>query len=132
MVQQMVSELKNAIIDTTVVSGHGSNDSANFTTTDKLYLLSSVEVWGTPYYDTVTAESPALTRQLDYYEDLGVTQSANKDKAIKKYNNSNSYWWLRSASSLDSDYFSSVGTSGSTYNFNAIYTHGVAPAFRIG
>ena len=32
------SEIKNAIIDTTVVSGHGANDTANFTSTDKLYL----------------------------------------------------------------------------------------------
>ncbi len=58
------SELKNGIIDTYVVSGHGKNDSANFTSTDKLYLLSTMEVWGSNPggYDTATAE----TRQLDY------------------------------------------------------------------
>ena len=65
------TELKNAIIDTTVVSGHGSNDSANFTTTDKLYLLSSVEVWGTSDHETVTTD---FSRQLDYYKDLGLTE----------------------------------------------------------
>ena len=37
--------IKNAIIDTTVVSGHNSNDTTNFTSTDKLYLLSTHEVW---------------------------------------------------------------------------------------
>ena len=34
-------ELKNVIVDTYVVSGHGSNDSTNYTSTDNLYLLSS-------------------------------------------------------------------------------------------
>ena len=33
------TDLKNGIIDTVVVSSHGSNDSNNFTSTDKLYLL---------------------------------------------------------------------------------------------
>ena len=39
------SEIKNAIIDTTVVSGHGANDTANFTSTDKLYLLAPKEIY---------------------------------------------------------------------------------------
>ncbi|MCI7559024.1 MAG: BspA family leucine-rich repeat surface protein, partial [Clostridium sp.] len=40
------SEIKNVIIDTTVVSGHGSTSGeTNFTSTDKLYLLSTAEVW---------------------------------------------------------------------------------------
>ena len=39
------SELKNAIIDTTVVSGHENGASANYTSTDKLYLLSTAEIW---------------------------------------------------------------------------------------
>ena len=123
------TELKNAIIDTTVVSGHGKNDSANFTTTDKLYLLSTEEVWGSNLsWDTANAE----TRQLDYYANLGVTQSANQDKAIKKYNNSNSYWWLRSAYSGSSNIFSIVIINGYTDYYNADGTYGVAPAFRIG
>ena len=44
------SEIKNAIIDTTVVSGHGSTSGeTNFTSTDKLYLLTLKEIytdWG--------------------------------------------------------------------------------------
>ena len=123
------TELKNAIIDTTVVSGHGSNDSANFTTTDKLYLLSTEEVWGSNLsWDTANAE----TRQLDYYANLGVTQSANQDKAIKKYNNRDSFWWLRSAYSSNAPAFDYVGNGGGSSNGYAYNTYGVAPAFRIG
>ncbi len=40
-------ELQNVIIDTKVVSGHGStSDESNFVSTDKLYLLSAGELWG--------------------------------------------------------------------------------------
>lgn len=123
------SELKNGIIDTTVVSGHGSSDSANFTSTDKLYLLSTKEVWGSNPggYDTATAE----TRQLDYYKAQGVTTS-NYGGAIKRYNGSNSYWWLRAALSYGSNYFYGVNTSGCWISISAGSTYGVAPAFRIG
>ena len=39
------SELKGEILTTTVISGYGKSDSNNFTTQDKLYLLSTEEVW---------------------------------------------------------------------------------------
>ena len=40
------SDLKNGIINTTVVSGHGSTSGeTNFTSTDKVYLLSPVEIY---------------------------------------------------------------------------------------
>ena len=123
------TELKAGIIETTVVSGHGSSDSANFTSTDKLYLLSTMEVWGSNPggYDTATAE----TRQLDYYKSQGVTTS-NQSGAIKQYNGSNSYWWLRAAKSTVIDGFYVVLTSGDWNSSNAYRSIGVAPAFRIG
>ena len=122
------SELKNTIIDTTVVSGHGTNDSANFITSDKLYLLSSVEVWGSPYDDTVTT---ALTRQLDYYEDLGVTTS-NYSSTLKRLNNGANYWWLRSAGSNDNYSFSIVTFNNPSNSYLCNYEFAVSPAFRIG
>ena len=123
------SDLKSKIIDTYVVSGHGSSDSANFTSIDKLYLLSTKEVWGNQVTnDTAEAE----TRQLDYYKEKGVTTS-NYSGAIKQYNGSNSYWWLRAAYSYFSDLFYIVYTSGNWhYNYANYTTGGVAPAFRIG
>ena len=59
-------ELKDGIIETTVVSGHGSTSGeTNFTTPEKLDLLSAREVWNyTGIYDTAQGQ----TRQLDYYE----------------------------------------------------------------
>ena len=127
------SELKNGIIDTYVVSGHGSSDSANFTSTDKLYLLSTKEVWGKEgtsnviNYDT----TDAYTRQLDYYKAQGVTTS-NYGGATKQYNGSNSYWWLRAATSTSSYYSYFVTKTGVWGSYNANSSSGVAPAFRIG
>ena len=122
------SELKNGIIDTYVVSGHGKNDPANFTSTDKLYLLSTKEVWGKEgtshviNYDT----TDAYTRQLDYYKAQGVTTS-NYSGAKK-----NGSWWLRAAYSSYSHNFYSVYTYGGWSNYSAYTSNGVAPAFRIG
>ena len=61
-----------------------TNGETNFTSSDKLYLLSIKEVWndGTGY---ATAE--AETKQLDYYKSKGVTPQ-NASEAIKQYNGS--------------------------------------------
>ena len=127
------SEIKNAIIDTTVISGHGKNDTENFTSTDKLYLLAPGEVWSDwktsrgASYDT----AKDLTRQLDYYTNIGVTTS-NKSGAIKKNGTSASGWWLRAAYSKTTTYFFSVYDNGDWRASYADSTLGVAPAFRLG
>lgn len=127
------SELKNGIIDTYVVSGHGPSHSANFTSTDKLYLLSTKEVWrkeGTS--NVVTADTAeAETRQLDYYKAQGVT-TLNYSGAKKQYNGSNKGWGLRAAHSSNSYYFYAVTTTGDWFYNLANNSTGVAPAFRIG
>ena len=126
-------ELRNGIIDTTVVSGHGSEDTENFTSTDKLYLLSPVEVWSdwktssVASYDTVKN----LTRQLDYYISSG-TSTSGCDGTIKKNGSSADWWWLRTAISSNSNSFLYVYYSGSWNGYSAYISGGVAPAFRLG
>ena len=123
------SELQNVIAETSVVSSHGSTSGeANFTSSDKLYLLSTKEVWGKDGISNNTAE--AETRQLDYYKNNGVTTS-NYSGAIKQYNGTNTSWWLRSAYSDDANYFFRVIGSGACASNHASSTYGVAPAFRI-
>ena len=126
------SEIKNAIIDTTVVSSHGDKDTANFTSTDKLYLLSTAEVWAQGSSNTIDDDTARdNTRQLDYYKNLGVTTS-NKSGAIKKNGTSASDWWLRTAGSSGTTTFYYVGNSGDWFNYPGNNTNGVSPAFRIG
>ena len=129
------SELKNGIIDTYVVSGHGSEDSANFISTDKLYLLSTKEVWGKEGTSHVINNdtTDAYTRQLDYYKAQGITTTTANYGGIKKqYNGSFSIWFLRAAESNSSITFYYVDTSGFWSSSSASISFGVAPAFRIG
>ena len=124
------SEIKNAIIDTTVVSGHGSTSGeTNFTSTDKLYLLTPKEI----YIDFSSSFDTAkdLTRTLDYYKNLG-TSTSNRSGVKKKNGTSADYWWFRAASSNTLEGFYTVASTGTYSNDVAVYTHGVAPAFRLG
>ena len=115
--------IKNSIVDTFVVSGHGLNDTSNFITTDKIYLLSPKEIAISVTYDTAANN----TRVLDYYY-----VNNTKSSRIKMYNEVASSWWLRTSSSnsparsyaISSTGFSSIDSSDSIY--------GVSPAFRIG
>ena len=123
-------ELQNIIMDTKVISGHGNRTSEqNFETTDKLYLLSPMEIWGNnsfSQYDT----SRDFTRQLDYYKNLGVNNN-NYSAVSKKYNSLDDDWWLRSADSSSTYSFIAV-EGGGYYDEDSAYSNdGISPAFRI-
>ena len=130
------SDLQSVIIDTTVVSGHGStSNETNFISTDKLYLLSTKEVWnGGTGVDTAESE----TRQLDYYANYenedgtkGVTIS-NYAGAIKQNNGTDLWWWMRSSISDSDELFARVLSDGTFTYSTAANLRGVSPAFRIG
>lgn len=133
------SKLKDSIIDTRVISGHGGTEGeSNNTSTDKLYLLSTHEVYedadenpnsGISYYDT----SYNNTRQLDYYKSQGVT-TRNYTAAKKMMGIYNTSIWLRSAYSYptnDSDFYL-ISNAGYYSTAEADHSIGVSPAFRIG
>ena len=127
---KLPSDLKKVIVDTTVISGHGSTSGENnFTSTDKIYLLSAKEVWNGSSYDSAINN----TRQLDYYSLKGVNTSSSFAGAIKKYNNSNVDWWLRTTNSNASSFYRLVLSTG-VMDFGSPTTgsNGFAPAFRIG
>ena len=123
------NELKNGIIDTYVVSGHGASNPENLTSTDKLYLLSPKEVFGGDswIYNTAFRQS----RQLDYYQSQGVTIS-NSGAPKKQYNGTNSFWWMRTSNCDNYNFFYYGNASGNRYFSNAINLYGVSPAFRLG
>ena len=137
---KLPTELRNVIIETKVVSGHGSRDKnanradGNWESTDKIYLLSAHEVWEDGTSNQVSGMETAYkqTRQLDYYAENGVTTSNNYSYAIKWNNGSAAAWWLRAANSKGPNNLLSVNYYGNMGSFNANYTTGFAPAFRIG
>ena len=126
------SELSSKIIPTTVVSGHGSTSGeTNFTSIDKIYLLSPMEVWGNNSYSQYDS-ARSLSRQLDYYNTKGVNNSSYSDAIKKNSSNNATYWWLRAARSSNTNNFSIVRTGGGDDHGSAYDTYGVSPAFRIG
>jgi len=134
ILNSLPSELKSHIIDTTVVSSHGSTDTSNFVTTDKLYLLSTKEVLGKNGFNRpVTDDSAeAETRQLDYYYEINVSTD-NYDSAIKSGSDGPStHWWLRSARLRNDTYYSFFIIAHSWNTRGAETILGVSPAFRIG
>ena len=130
------SDLQAAIKPTRVISGHGSNDSTNFTSTDNLYLLSGVEVFGSDSYDTASN----TTHQLEFYQGMEADATTPwgaqaYSRTYKGYNGSDGsteYWWLRPASSGSNVLFRSVYDGGLNGTGARGTDHGLAPAFRIG
>ena len=126
------SDLRNVIINTTVVSGHERNVTSNYTSVEKVYLLSTKEIYDPDDMDTASDS----IRQLDYYKNYN-TNEDNPSAAIKYYGSAINDWWLRTPyrSNNASFYYVGEGVIGSsgTILFGGIdYALGVAPAFRIG
>ena len=95
------------------------NQSANInTTSDKLFLLSEVEIFGSTTYSKSGEGS-----QYAYYK-------AGNSK-VKKVNGSASYWWERSPDGSYSTSFCSVDSNGSANFTSASYSNGVAFGFCI-
>ena len=127
------SELQNIVAATKVISGHGNTSGeTNFETQDKLYLLSSEEIYEdftsseNAQYDSTTGTS----RQLDYYQKSNVSTNDYLN-AIKKFNGVADYWWLRSIDSHVSGYALGIGGGGNWYGNSMYDFYSVSPAFRI-
>ena len=136
--KQLPSDLQNVIINTKVISGHGSNETSNFTSTDKLYLLSPTEVWGdwtgmwgswsstgsSNGNEVDTAKSSS--RQLDYYVSKGTTYK-NYSATQKSDGTTQYFWWHRSARYNDDIQFYGMRGYGHAYRDG-----GISPAFKVG
>ena len=132
--EALPEDLKNAIIDTYTVSGHGNfTNETNYVSNDKLYFLSPKELWN---YQNLEKDTDAdLTRQLDYYEQNGVL-SVNGDYCYNcnfAVKTDIGYWnWLRTAYGTSTESFfidyHSGAPNGTTYSKQMW----IAPVFRLG
>lgn len=121
--EKLPSDLRNIIVPTYTVSGHGSTDGeTNFTSTDKIYLLSRQEVLGDNLsWDTANNK----TKQLEYYQNNNAIKYTVGQTPVA------TAWWLRSAVSYMEYYFYYIGNDGTGSYDNANANIGIAPAFRI-
>lgn len=105
LLNQLSSDLKSVLKFVNKVTSVGNNSSGLETTSDKLFLLSEIEVFGATQY-SYAGEG----KQYEYY--------TAGNSTIKKVNGSADYWWERSPYSGDTYYFCSVYNNGSaSFNF---------------
>lgn len=106
-------------------TGGGSNTASYVTaTSDKIWLLSEMEVQGTRSY--ANSAEANYQKQYDYYRN-----GNSKVKYQHTATTSACHWWLRSVGASDTYAFCSVYTDGSASNDYAYRSRGFAPGFKV-
>lgn len=106
-------------------TGGGSNTASYVTaTSDKIWLLSEMEVQGTRSY--ANSAEANYQKQYDYYRN-----GNSKVKYQHTATTSACYWWLRSVHASSASAFCFVGTDGSARGDVAYYSRGFAPGFKV-
>ena len=118
LLTKLPSALQNVIKAVNKLTSAGSQNATINTTSDKLFLLSEVEIFG-----SITNSKPGEGSQYAYYQ-------AGNSK-VKKVNGSASNWWERSPYGNKSNYFCGVDSYGDAYGTFAKYSFGVAFGFCV-
>ena len=106
-------------------TGGGSNTASYVTaTSDKIWLLSEMEVQGTRSY--ANSAEANYQKQYDYYKN-----GNSKVKYQHTATTSACAWWLRSVRASNTHYFCRVSTDGSASNGSAYISFGFAPGFKV-
>ena len=112
----MPTEVQNGIREVSKKASVGGASSTIETVSDKLFLLSEVEIFGSTSYSAAGEGT-----QYDYYK-------AGNSK-VKKRNGSADYWWERSPLATSSTYFCLVNSNGTANAYHASGAGGVAFGF---
>ena len=106
-------------------TGGGSNTASYVTaTSDKIWLLSEMEVQGTRSY--ANSAEANYQKQYDYYRN-----GNSKVKYQHTATTSACYWWLRSVGASYTSIFCIVNTDGSANYYGAYASNGFAPGFKV-
>lgn len=106
-------------------TGGGSNTASYVTaTSDKIWLLSEMEVQGTRSY--ANSAEANYQKQYDYYRN-----GNSKVKYQHTATTSACAWWLRSVNAGGTGIFCGVYADGSAYGNYAYYSFGFAPGFKV-
>ena len=118
LLNQLSTDLKNVLKFVNKVSSVGNSSSGLETTSDKLFLLSEIEIFGSTQYSY-----PGEGKQYEYY--------AAGNSTIKKVNGSANRWWERSPGSGNTAGFCNVGSNGNAGNSSASNSFGVSFGFCV-
>lgn len=106
-------------------TGGGSNTASYVTaTSDKIWLLSEMEVQGTRSY--ANSAEANYQKQYDYYRN-----GNSKVKYQHTATTSACYWWLRSVYASGTNSFCDVYTDGSASAATVYLSYGFAPGFKV-
>lgn len=106
-------------------TGGGSNTASYVTaTSDKIWLLSEMEVQGTRSY--ANSAEANYQKQYDYYRN-----GNSKVKYQHTATTSACHWWLRSVYASNANAFCFVSTDGSANANDAYSSYGFAPGFKV-
>lgn len=115
---QLPEDLQACIVPVNKTTSIGNNQGTYETTSDKLFLLSEQEIFGTKTYSFGSEGT-----QYAWY--------AAGNTKVKKVNGSASGWWERSPCSGNSAYFCAVASSGDAYYDGASGSRGVSFGFCV-
>ena len=118
LLNQLSSDLKSVLKFVNKVTSKGDGQSGLETTSDKLFLLSEEEIFGTASHSV-----PGEGTQYAYYE--------AGNSRVKEVNGSADNWWERSPNSGHTNYFCRVTNNGSASTNSASYPIGVSFGFCV-
>ena len=119
LLTKLPSELQNVIKAVNKLTSAGNNSTTINTTSDKLFLLSEIEIFG-----STTFSFAGEGKQYEYY--------AAGNSPIKTVSGSANNWWERSPNKGSStDYFCYVSNTGGASIENASTSLGVSFAFCV-
>lgn len=118
LLTKLPSALQNVIKAVNKLTAAGSQSATINTTSDKLFLLSEVEIFG-----SITYSKPGEGSQYAYYK--------AGNSAIKSSYGSASGWWVRSPRGDANDFFCMVASNGVAHYNYAGNTNGVAFGFCV-
>ena len=116
IISAMPSEVQNAIKQVNKETLNGTRDGLE-TTSDKLFLLSEIEVNGSVYFSNNFEEGA----RYEYYTDLNSQIMNSNDKPAT--------WWLRGPGKSNAIGFTQINASGYMANGSAEYAAGVVFGF---
>lgn len=120
----VLGKVKNKTALNTACDGGGYEE-----LTDKIFLPSRTNIFGGN--ENSIAEGQVFAYYGPEFSDLSTAGTGADTNRIKKFNTSNTYWWLRSPTSTGASYVRTISTSGAVSNNNAINNIGIAPACAI-
>ena len=115
---KLPTALKNNIVPVTKLTSAGNQSTQINSTTDSLFLLSEIEIFGATQYSKAGEGV-----QYEYY--------AAGNPSVKKVNGSASPWWERSPIGSDTASFCFVDSNGNASYNDATYSYGVAFGFCV-